>query len=85
VGLWRSEPATYEYPFEHDEAFHVVTGAATIELPDTGERIEVRAGDVAYFTAGAVRLDDHRAVHEVRRDVGLMRRGGCRRYCRWRP
>jgi uncharacterized cupin superfamily protein len=52
VSLWRSDPATYDYVFEHDEAFHVVTGAATIELLDSGERIEVRAGDVAYFTAG---------------------------------
>ena len=50
--LWRSDPATYDYLFEADEAFHVVEGAATVELPDTGERIELRAGDVAYFSAG---------------------------------
>jgi uncharacterized cupin superfamily protein len=52
VGLWRSDPATYDYFFESDEAFHVVEGTATIELPDTGERIEVKVGDVAYFRAG---------------------------------
>src|SRR6185312_9456855 len=52
VGLWRSAPATYDYLFESDEAFHVIEGATTIELPDTGERIELRAGDVAYFSAG---------------------------------
>jgi uncharacterized cupin superfamily protein len=52
AGLWRSEPATYDYFFASDEAFHVVEGAATIELPDTGERIDVRVGDVAYFSAG---------------------------------
>lgn len=52
VGLWRSDPATYDYLFETDEAFHVVAGAATIELTDTGETIEVRTGDVAYFKAG---------------------------------
>jgi uncharacterized cupin superfamily protein len=52
VSVWRSDPATYDYLFEKDEAFHVVAGAATIELLDTGERIEVRAGDVAYFLAG---------------------------------
>jgi uncharacterized cupin superfamily protein len=52
VGLWRSDPATYDYLFETDEAFHVVAGAATIELPETGERIEVRVGDMAYFSAG---------------------------------
>jgi uncharacterized cupin superfamily protein len=53
VGLWRSEPATYDYYFKTDEAFHVIEGAATIDLPDTGDRIEVRAGDIAYFNAGA--------------------------------
>jgi uncharacterized cupin superfamily protein len=52
VGLWRSDPATYDYLFASDEAFHVVAGAATIELPDTGERIELRVGDIAYFSAG---------------------------------
>jgi uncharacterized cupin superfamily protein len=52
VSVWRSGPATYDYLFEDDEAFHVVAGAATIELPDTGESIEVREGDVAYFSAG---------------------------------
>ena len=52
VGVWRSDPATYDYLFHSDEAFHVVAGAATIELPDTGERIDVREGDVAYFSAG---------------------------------
>ena len=45
-------PATYDYLFEGDEAFHVVEGAVTVELPDTGETIELRAGDVAYFAAG---------------------------------
>lgn len=52
VSVWRSDPATYDYPFESDEAFYVVAGAATVELPDTGETIELRPGDVGYFTAG---------------------------------
>ena len=50
--LWRSDPATHDYVFESDEAFHVLEGAATIELLDTGERIEVREGDVGYFVKG---------------------------------
>ena len=50
--LWRSDPATYDYLFEGDEAFHVIEGEATVELPDTGERIELKVGDVAYFSAG---------------------------------
>jgi uncharacterized protein len=52
VCLWRSDPATYDYFFENDEAFHVVEGAVTVTLPDTGDRIELQAGDVAYFGAG---------------------------------
>ena len=50
--LWRSEVGTYDYLFVGDEAFHVVEGAATIELPATGETIDVKVGDVAYFSAG---------------------------------
>jgi uncharacterized cupin superfamily protein len=52
VSLWRSEPATYDYLFERDEANLVVEGAATVEIPETGERIELRTGNVAYFRAG---------------------------------
>ena len=52
VSVWRSDPATYDYLFEGDEAFHVVEGSATVELSDSGETIELRPGDVAYFRAG---------------------------------
>ena len=52
ASIWRSDPATYDYFFEGDEAFHVLEGAATIELPGTGESVELRAGDVGYFRAG---------------------------------
>jgi uncharacterized cupin superfamily protein len=52
ASLWRSDPGRYDYLFAGEEAFHVVEGAATVELPDTGETVELRAGDVAYFSAG---------------------------------
>lgn len=52
ASLWRSDPATYEYEFATDEAFHVIEGAVAIELPETGETVELKAGDVAYFRAG---------------------------------
>ncbi|MFN8160175.1 MAG: cupin domain-containing protein [Solirubrobacterales bacterium] len=52
VSLWRSEPATYDYDFEGDEAFHVIEGAATVELLGTGETIDLRPGGVAHFRAG---------------------------------
>ena len=52
ASVWRSDPATYEYEFATDEAFHVVEGAVVIELPEAGDTVELRAGDVAYFRAG---------------------------------
>ena len=52
ASIWRSEPATYDYDFATDEAFHVLEGAVVIELPDAGDTVELRAGDVAYFRAG---------------------------------
>lgn len=52
ASLWRSDPGTYDYLFVGDEAFHVLEGAATVKLPDTGEIVDLRVGDVAYFSAG---------------------------------
>jgi uncharacterized cupin superfamily protein len=52
VGIWRSDPATYDYPFLVDETFHVIEGTVSIELPDSGDTVELRAGDVAYFSRG---------------------------------
>ena len=52
AGFWRSDPASYDYVFPGDETFHVLVGAVTIELPDRGETVELRAGDVASFDAG---------------------------------
>lgn len=52
AGLWRSEPATYDYAFPGDETFHVLEGAVSIRLPDTDETVHLRAGDVASFDAG---------------------------------
>jgi uncharacterized protein len=52
AGLWRSDPATYDYLFVVDETFHVIEGAVTIELPETDEQLELVAGDIAFFPAG---------------------------------
>ena len=52
ASIWRSAPASYEYDFPSDEAFHVLEGAVVIELPDAGDTVELKAGDVAYFRAG---------------------------------
>ena len=52
AGLWRSEPATYDYYFATDEVFYVLEGAVRIELLDRGETLELRTGDIGYFKAG---------------------------------
>lgn len=51
--LWRTDaPASYEYLFTGDESFFVLEGSVSIELTDTGERVLLRAGDVASFDGG---------------------------------
>jgi uncharacterized cupin superfamily protein len=51
--LWRTDaPARYEYFFSGDESFYVLEGSVSIELEQTGERVELRAGDIASFPKG---------------------------------
>jgi uncharacterized cupin superfamily protein len=35
-----------------DESFYVLQGSVSIELPETGERIDLKAGDAASFAKG---------------------------------
>jgi uncharacterized cupin superfamily protein len=51
--LWRTDaPARYDYFFTGDESFYVVEGSVSIELVETGEAVELKAGDVASFPKG---------------------------------
>ncbi len=51
--LWRTKaPARYEYFFTGDESFYVIEGSVSIELMETGELIELKAGDIASFPKG---------------------------------
>jgi uncharacterized cupin superfamily protein len=51
--LWRTEaPASYEYLFEGDESFVVLEGSVSIDLTDSGERVDLEAGDIATFNKG---------------------------------
>jgi uncharacterized cupin superfamily protein len=51
--LWRTgAPASYEYLFTGDESFVVLEGSVSIELTDTGERVDLVAGDIATFNKG---------------------------------
>ncbi|MGD9714255.1 MAG: cupin domain-containing protein [Thermomicrobiales bacterium] len=52
TGLFRAEPSVFAYEFSGDESFHVIDGEIQIEL-DSGERVDLRAGDIASFPKGA--------------------------------
>lgn len=53
ASLWRTDaPARCEYLFAGDESFYVLEGSVTIELVETRERVELKAGDIASFPKG---------------------------------
>jgi uncharacterized protein len=53
ASLWRTDaPARYEYLFAGDESFYVLEGSVSIDLVETGERVELKAGDIASFPKG---------------------------------
>ena len=53
ASLWRTDaPAQYEYFFAGDESFYVLEGSVSIELVETRERVELKAGDLAWFPKG---------------------------------
>jgi len=53
VGLWRSEPQSFPYPFGADETIHALDGELLIEL-DSGESVTLKPGDIASFTKGTM-------------------------------
>lgn len=56
AAFWRVEPAVsplYDVPLG-DESGYVIRGSATIELIDTGDELQLRAGDLYSFTKGTL-------------------------------
>ena len=51
VGLWRSEPQTFPYPFTADETIHALEGELVIDL-ESGETVTLHPGDVVSFIKG---------------------------------
>lgn len=51
TGLYRMEPSTFDFTFPGDETIYMVSGSIDVEL-EGGERVELRAGDLAYFPEG---------------------------------
>jgi uncharacterized cupin superfamily protein len=50
-GVWECTPGKFKWTFSYDETLVVVGGRATVEL-DTGQRVELSAGDMAFFGRG---------------------------------
>lgn len=53
VGLWRSEPQSFPYPFNADETIHALEGELVVDL-ESGEQVTLRQGDIASFTKGTM-------------------------------
>lgn len=51
VGLWRSEPQSFPYPFNADETIYALEGELVVDL-ESGEKVVLRPGDIASFTKG---------------------------------
>jgi uncharacterized protein len=54
--LWRCEPMSFDYEFPGDESFLIISGAVRITLTESGEKVELRQGDVASFPKGTQSL-----------------------------
>lgn len=50
--LWRCEPMAFDYTFPGDESFLILQGAVRIQLEESGETVNLEAGDVASFAGG---------------------------------
>ena len=50
-GLWECTAGRFDWVFEWDEFIHVLAGQAIITVED-GARIELNAGDTAFFPVG---------------------------------
>jgi uncharacterized cupin superfamily protein len=56
VGFWRVEPAVsplYDVPLG-DESGYVISGSATIEFIDSGEKLELKAGEMYSMAKGTL-------------------------------
>lgn len=56
VGFWRVQPSTsplYDIPLG-DESGYVIEGSATIELVDSGETLQLKAGQLYSFKKGTL-------------------------------
>lgn len=50
TGLWKAEPGSFDYVFESDETFLLLSGAVNVDTGD--ETVELKAGDLVSFVAG---------------------------------
>ena len=62
-GVWECTPGTFRWTFSYDETLVVVSGSASVDL-DTGERVQLEPGTLAFFGRGH---DATWTVHETLR------------------
>ena len=53
VAFFTAQPSKFHWRFDNDEAFVILEGHIAITL-DTGERVEMRAGDAVSFPGGHI-------------------------------
>jgi uncharacterized protein len=51
AGLWKAQPGSFDYVFETDETFLLISGRVTVDIDD-GASVELKEGDIASFVAG---------------------------------
>lgn len=55
AGFWKVQPSTSPlYAPVGDESGYVIEGSATIEFLETGEKVELKAGDLYTFAKGTL-------------------------------
>ena len=52
TGLFVIQPSVCRWVFEGDETIYVIEGEVRIDFVDSGESIELRAGDIGSFSKG---------------------------------
>ena len=50
-GVWQCSPGRFTWVFSYDETLVVLSGLATVEI-DSGERVELEPGVMAFFGRG---------------------------------
>ncbi|MBB3359881.1 MULTISPECIES: cupin domain-containing protein [unclassified Novosphingobium] len=68
IGVWECSPGRWRRQIVQAEFCHFLEGRATF-TPDTGEAIEIKAGDVVHFPENSLGVWD---IHETSRKIFMV-------------